>query len=205
MSFACFPQSLEPVYIGGGVWMRVKVLDLTDALTSIEGLEAAVSIAQRAAEPEDAVVREGPGRGLRLRDQVRTMKVLQGVARQAVVGFCYAAHVADAEQEMRREAAAAARAAMQVQKGDDTGEAVVAAEAAAQAVRDSFSPGEPPEAWDRINLVANQTDEDRNAGKVAIASVDQIAPGWVYRVGDVALRAGLDAARSVSPLSETGT
>lgn len=235
-----FPSALEQVHVGGGLWLRVKVLTLPEATRNTAALEAAVGAATRALanDPEragtDPVVTDGPMRGARLSALCASLDKMQEVSREAVTYYAWS-EAARAAEERRALAIAQADAALRQAIADadllfaaasaessPNGESVdtAAAEAArddakraAMAARDvavaaasaAFDPGPMPTMWSPIKIVRNPQDEQRERGWLCFASLDQVAPGWAWVCGGIALRAAFRAAGEVAPLSVPGT
>lgn len=206
MSMDDFPSSLRPVYVGGGLWLRVKVLALTEAIEGLEGLDAAVMIATKAATPDDERVTEGPMRGQSKRLQAETLRVMQGVCRQAVIAYAWSDEAKAAEAARTKsisEANGALRDAVAaLDEGDEAGAEALQAERnrAVEAALSAFGPGAEPEQWSKLSIVANPQDENRERGKLCYATLDLVAPAWATHAGNVALEAGLKAAERAAPL-----
>lgn len=154
------PEAVESVYIGGGVWLRVKVLTVGDAVKDLDALRAGVSIAASVAEP-DPPEGEVPAvaAGMPIAMFARASSVMAGVCKAAVTAI-------------------------------------------AQAPEDEAPTGA---AWQKCRIVINPEDEDR-AGllpRYCIATLDQVAPGWVLIAGNVALRAAMGAAAELRPLDSS--
>lgn len=91
-----FPKALEAVHVGGGLWLRVKVLSLDDALKGVGGLQAAVGIAVQAMAPdEDERARVLAQQQRETEAASRYHAAMAPIARQAVVAYAWG----DAESE----------------------------------------------------------------------------------------------------------
>lgn len=226
-----FPSALEAVYVGGGLWLRVKVLTLADAIRGKDALRMAVHVAVSAMEPELPIHPARPeDESQRVQRLSRHAAAVAGVARTAVVGHAWSeqAQAAEAARDalvQPIEAQAAGRyqeaqtvhaAALEAVDGDAeavaaAGRVLVAAVAEvdawlteARASVPPLDPGPVPAVWLPLTVVPNPQDEDRQAGRLCVAALDQVAMLWSYRVADVALRAAWEAQREVRPLSASG-
>lgn len=203
-----FPDSLRAVYVGGGLWLRVKVLTLPEAMQGLEGLEAAVMIAAQAAVPDDERESMGPMRGQSKRLAMKTVEVLQGVSKDAVIGYAWSESAKDAERR-RSEAIADAYAALKaaVESAGEDEPAIVAAReaytAALETIEAAHDIGPEPDQYERMQIVRNPQDENRPAGKFCFATLDQVSTQWATAAGNAALAAGLAAMERVSPLPAT--
>lgn len=225
-----FPESIQALYIARGLWLRVRVLDLPAALTGKDAIRVAVSAALGAMEPEQPEqVRQPTDESARVHLLAKHARAVAGVARQAVIGHAWSEMDEAAEQEHAARLAAvhdaaaegyrlasAAHAAAVAAAGDDPAVITAAGEALAQEIAridaetvaavetiGPFAPGQPPQSWQPITIVPNPQDEDRPRGKYAVATLDQVAVEWSYKVSDVALRAVWEARSVVRPLSPT--
>ena len=228
---AGFPESIEAVYVGGGLWLRVRVLDLPVALTGKDAIRVAVSAAKTAMEP-DQPPREGQpmDESTYVHRLAKHAKAVTGVARQAVIGHAWSAADEEADQahaaavaavheraaEGYRQAAEAHAAALGG-AGEDPQAVATASEAltrevaridaeTAEALAAIQPParGPAPTNWQPITIVPNPQDEDRARGKYAVVTLDLVAADWCYRVSDVALRVVWEARAAVRPLSRSG-
>lgn len=228
---AGFPESIEAVYVGGGLWLRVRVLDLPAALTGKDAIRVAVSAAKTAMEP-DQPPREGApvDESTYVHRLAKHAKAVTGVARQAVIGHAWStadeeadqAHAAAVAAVHERAAegyrqAAEAHAAALGEAAEDPQAVAAASEAMTRDVAridaetaEALAAVEPPARgsaptnWQPITIVPNPQDEDRARGKYAVVTLDLVAADWCYRVSDVALRVVWEARAAVRPLSRSG-
>lgn len=226
---AGFPSALEPVYIGQGLWLRVKVLTLPDALKGADSVRVAVGIAAAAAEPD---TRDGDERpqpdSARLAARINSARSMTGVARSAVIGHAWSNFSESAEAEWRAQIAhvndEAARRYTALRDEHAAAMAGVTDPSAIAAASDALGmkiaavdewlmeesgkhrlePGTPPSQWLPLTIVPNPQDEDRDRNMICAASIDQISQAWMYHVADVALRAVLESRSEVRPLSKSG-
>lgn len=229
---AGFPSAAEAVYVGGGLWLRVTVLTLSDAMKGQDAIKVAVNLARSAMEPEQPP--QQPGRpeneSARIAKLSKHLAAVSSVARNAVTAHAWStvaeeaeqAHVAleaalDDQGAERYRQAAQVHAEALAAAGDDPEAITAANKAMAAAIVDTdtwlaqakaalppVDPGPEPTDWRPMTIVPNPRDEDRAAGKLCVAALDQVAKLWAYRVTDVALRTAWEAQREVRPLSGSG-
>lgn len=227
-----FPSAAEAVYVGGGLWLRVHVLTLSEAMKGKDAIRVAVNIARGAMEPEQPpLAANRPERESELVAKLsKHLAAVSSVARGAVTGHAWSAVAEQAEAtrkgleaELDEQGADRYRQAAQVHAaalaaaGDDPEAIAAANKAMAAAIVETdgwlagqhasllpVDPGPAPSEWLPLVIVPNSRDEDRAAGKLCVAALDQVSTLWAYRVADVALRAAWEAQREVRPLSGSG-
>lgn len=229
---AGFPSAAEAVYVGGGLWLRVTVLTLADAMKGQDAIKVAVNLARAAMEPEQPP--QASGRLERESERVaklsKHLAAVSSVARNAVTAHAWSTVAEEAEAKRKameaeldeqaaeryRKAAEIHAEALSAANGDQ--DAIVAANKAMAAtivetdqwltrLHAALPPvdhGPVPTDWLPLVIVPNPRDEDRAAGKLCVAALDQVAKLWAYRVTDVALRTAWEAQREVRPLSGSG-